>query len=302
MSTLVMFAAGLGQRFGGHKQGAALGPNGERLLDYTLYDAYTYGFRKVVFVIQAQDKLWVEQTILPIWSSLYQIETVIQSISDPTVEMVDRSLATHRTKPWGTGHALLKALRVLEEPFFVANADDFYGAQAWAQAGKAMRRIVSGDIDGIIIAYPLGSTLSNYGGVSRGVCCIDRKGWLTSIEEYADIRQEQDGIEGIHITRHTRESLSHTDLVSMNLVGLCHGQSHYAEEVFEEFLRGYMPETEHECLITDVFHRLLSNQVRICVEQTTSQWMGLTRRHDTLAVKEALYHAHTSNKYPNDLI
>ena len=297
-----MFAAGLGKRFGGHKQGAAVGPNGERLLDYTLYDAYKCGFRKVVFVIQAKDQRWVEQTIRPIWSSLYQIETVIQSIGDPTVEMVDRSLATQRTKPWGTGHALLKAMRVLEEPFFVANADDFYGAQAWAQAGKAMKRIESGEIDGMIIAYPLGSTLSNHGGVSRGVCCIDGEGWLISIEEYADIRQEQDGIEGNHVTRHTRESLSHNDVVSMNLVGLCHGQSHYAEEVFEDFLRGYMPETQQECLITDVFHRLLSNQVRICVEQTTSQWMGLTRLEDILAVKEVLYHAHTSNQYPNDFI
>ncbi|MDR9447398.1 MAG: NTP transferase domain-containing protein [Balneolaceae bacterium] len=301
MASLVIFAAGLAHRFGGDKQWVEVGPHGERLLDYTLYDAQKAGFTNVLFVIREEDQSWVDRVIKPRWSTSLQISTVFQSIEDSTIKRVSSQQLLSRKKPWGTGHALLTALRVMDTPFFVANADDYYGPKAWVQASRALNSLSSSNIDAVMITYPLESTLSDHGGVSRGVCVSDERNRLLSIQEYEDICLTEEGIRGKHAKDGGYKVMDPMDQVSMNLIGFRHGLLPHAESVFESFVQSYNPAQQEECLITDILEDLLSKNMKVMVEPTLSQWMGLTRKQDMSKVMDRLLKAHQSDIYPNDV-
>lgn len=301
MASLVIFAAGLAHRFGGDKQWVEVGPHGERLLDYTLHDAHKAGFTTVLFVIREEDQLWVDQAIKPRWSTSLQISTVFQSTYNPTIKHVSYQESLKRIKPWGTGHALLTALRVMDSPFFVANADDYYGPKAWVQASRNLDTLSSSDIDAVMITYPLESTLSDHGGISRGVCVPDERNRLLSIQEFEDIHLTEEGLRGKEVKDGGYKVMDPMDQVSMNLIGFRHGLLPHAESVFESFLQTYNPAQQEECLITDILEHLLSENMKVMVEPTSSQWMGLTRKQDMSKVKDRLLKAHQTNIYPNDV-
>lgn len=301
MASLVIFAAGLAHRFGGDKQWVEVGPHGERLLDYTLHDAQKAGFTNVLFVIREEDQSWMDQAIKPRWSTSLQISTVFQSTDDPTVKRAGSQQLLSRQKPWGTGHALLTALRVMDSPFFVANADDYYGPRAWIQASRALDKLSSSEIDVVLITYPLEATLSDHGGVSRGVCIADEHHRLLSIQEYEGIHLAEEGIRGKEVKDGGYKVMDPMDQVSMNLIGFRHGLLPHAESVFESFLQTYDPTQQEECFITDTLENLLSNNMNILLEPTSSQWMGLTRKQDMSKVKDFLRKAHQSHLYPNDI-
>lgn len=301
MASLVIFAAGLAHRFGGDKQWVEVGPHGERLLDYTLHDAHKAGFTSVLFVIREEDQSWIDQAIKPRWSSLLQISTVFQSTEDPTIKRIGTQKTLNRQKPWGTGHALLTALRVIDSPFFVANADDYYGPKAWVQASRKLDTLSLSDIDAVMITYRLESTLSDHGGVSRGVCVPDERNRLLSIQEFEDIHLTEEGLRGKEVKTGGYKVMDPMGQVSMNLIGFRHGLLPHAESGFESFLQTHNPACQEECLITDILEDLLSKNMKIMLEPTPSQWMGLTRKQDMSKVKDRLLKAHQTHMYPNDV-
>jgi hypothetical protein len=152
-----------------------------------------------------------------------------------------------------------------------------------------------------MITYPLEATLSDHGGVSRGVCIPDEHHRLLSIQEYEDIHLAEDGIHGKHAKDGGYKVMDPVDQVSMNLIGFRHGLLPHAESVFESFVQTYDPTQQEECLITDILENLLSNNMNILLEPTSSQWMGLTRKQDMSKVKDRLLKAHQSQLYPNDI-
>lgn len=311
-ATLVLFAAGLGTRYGGDKQWAALGPGGQRLLDYTLHDAVRAGFDRALLVVRPEAMEQVRDKMAGAWSSRLLVDAVPQSL-DRLPEGF--TLPEGRVKPWGTGHALWCALQGLEGAFFVANADDFYGREAIALARRLLERIqASGlgketdselgsnaledsplvsSLDGAIVAYPLGATLSTHGGVSRGICRTDPDGRLTGLTERTGLRSGDVSLD---------PTLDVQTPVSMNLTGF-HPKSAgpAADRAFREFLFTLQNPLTDEFPITAVLDELIRAGAFIQVTVTSSPWMGVTYAEDAPRVRRRLLELHQAGAYPDAL-
>ncbi|MCZ2100305.1 MAG: nucleotidyltransferase [Chitinophagales bacterium] len=295
--TLLILAAGMGSRYGKLKQLDGFGPNGETIIDYSLYDAIRSGFGKVVFVVRDAFKAEFESIFRKKLEGKIEMEFVSQELYKiPT----GFSIHPDRQKPWGTAHAVWVAHEVIQEPFGVINADDYYGVEAFDQLATFLKDEQKGS-DYAVIAYHLQNTLSEHGTVNRGVCQADPSGYLADIEECVKIRQYEDGIIRFPDGEGFR-TLTPETLVSMNMWGFQPSFFQYFEENFSEFLRNHGQELTSEYYIPTLVDYLIKGDVlNINIIDTASDWFGVTYQEDRPFVVEKLRSLIQKGVYPTNL-
>lgn len=282
--TLVILAAGRGRRFGGLKQLEPVGPDGEILMSITIRDAIAAGVSAIVIVTQPELEGELRRRVLNEPTSSATLRFVHQMPREPAPE------CGNNRRPWGTAHAILTAGALVRQPFVVVNADDYYGPVALGQAISEAKAIRPGDTDGALVSFLLRNTLSPHGGVSRGVCEIDRVGQLRSIRELHDIRRSPDGtiVAG---AIDERSILSGEEQVSMNLWVLPEAVFPLLNEQFQNYLIG-SERNQREFELPTAIGRMIDNvALRIRVVGTDARWCGLTYQADLPALRERLLQA-----------
>lgn len=294
--TIVILAAGMGSRYGGLKQLDEVGPNGEAIIDYSLYDAIEAGFGKVVFVIRTDFADAFKARFEPNLKGRIEVEYVYQS-RDKIPAGFD--IHPEREKPWGTAHATLMAEPVTKEPFAVINADDFYGCNAY----RAMADFLTSSTDQneyAMVGYYVANTLSEFGSVSRGVCNTDADGYLTTVVERTKIIGESDGI--FFYEGEDRTKLEGNTPVSMNFWGLKPNVFNYLTEDFKEFLSHHGNELKSEFYIPLVINNnIVKGTIRTKVLSCDSPWFGVTYIEDKPFVQEKIKSLIKSGEYPTHL-
>ncbi|MBC8003830.1 MAG: NTP transferase domain-containing protein [Verrucomicrobia bacterium] len=295
--TLLILAAGMGSRYGGLKQVEPVGPNGETILEYSVYDAIRAGFGKVVFVIResfAEDfKTRFESKL----ACKIEIEYVYQEIDKLPQGF---TVPGNREKPWGTGHAILMARDVIKEPFAAINADDFYGAEAYKVIAGFLTQSVEED-KYAMVGYRLDKTLSEFGGVSRGICQTDENNFLTRIVETHKIRQEGDVILCESADNATVE-LGNDETVSMNFWGFHPSVFTNIENQFIDFLKANIDAPKSEFYIPFVvFEMIKAGQVKVEVLKADSPWFGVTFQEDKPFVVDQIQKLTDQGVYPAKL-
>ena len=295
--TLLVLAAGMGSRFGGLKQLAPIGPNGETIIEYSIFDAIRAGFGKVVFVIRNHFADEFKNMIEAKISGKIEIEYVFQEL-DKLPEGF--KLPEGREKPWGTGHAVLMAKDVIDEPFAAINADDFYGFDAY----KAMANFLNSSTDEgeySMIGYLLKNTLSEFGTVSRGICKADDNDNLVEITETHNIRSEDRKIYCQDESGNKCELEANT-LVSMNFWGFKKNLFIHLEKLFVSFLKERISEPKSEFYIPfAVFDLIQSNIIHSKILQADSPWFGVTYKEDQPVVIEKIKGLVQAGVYPKSL-
>ena len=290
-TTLVIMAAGLGSRYGGNKQVDGIGPNGEILMQYSIYDAIRAGFNKVVFIIKPEHRAVIEGFCNNIKGA--EVDFAYQDYSSiPSFYKVP----AERTKPFGTLHAVLCAKDVVDGPFAVINADDYYGSEAFDELYHKLNSLKSGEAT--MVAYKLKNTVSRNGSVSRGVCKVEN-GKLCTVKEHYDITIDENDI----ISDKTEGILPSDSLVSMNLWGFLPEFFDAAKVYFDEFLKT-LPEGElkKECALpTMVDTNIQAGKLEVSVLSTDSVWFGVTYKEDKDYVAGELLKMHKEGKYPEKL-
>ena len=300
-TTLVIMAAGIGSRFGkGIKQLAPVGPNGEIIMDYSIHDALEAGFNKVVFIIRKDLEEEFRQVIGNRIEKITEVAYAFQALDDLPDGF---TCPADRTKPWGTGQAVLAAESVLSEPFMVINADDYYGKEAYVKVHDYL--VQEQPDDGILhicmAGFRLGNTLSDNGSVTRGVCHIEN-GALTGVTETHDIYKTADGAEsrpegGEVVTLNVK------DLVSMNMWGLTPAFMDTLKKGFVEFLQGVKEgEIKKEYLLPEMIDQLIkAGKAKVDVLETKDTWFGVTYQEDKASVTEAFKKLVEEGVYPSNL-
>lgn len=295
--TLLVMAAGLGSRYGGLKQVEPVGPRGERLLDYSIYDARRAGFGRVVFVIRRDMETAFRAVLRPYQASL-DLACAFQSLDDLPEGV---RLPPGRSKPWGTGQALLAAREAVRTPFAAINADDFYGADSYrALAGflgsPAPREGVE---ECALVSFRLGETLSEHGGVARAVCQA-RGGWLAAIEEVRALERTAQGVRGRG--RDRALLLRGDEPVSMNLWGFRPSIFASLGEAFAGFLARSGADSAAEFLIPDFVNGLLrEGRARVRLLPSASRWFGMTYREELPLVVRRIRELVQAGEYPDPL-
>lgn len=298
--TLLVLAAGMGSRFGGLKQIAPLGPNGETIIDYSIYDALRAGFGKVVFVIRKS----IEDDFKKIISSKYEGRVEVVCVCQELDCLPEGfHCPAERTKPWGTAHAILMAKDCIDGFFAVINGDDFYGCHAFQTLADYLNSLsLERDSDMYsMVAYRLSNTLSENGSVSRGVCQADG-GYLTKVQEFTKIARTKDG--GIVNANEdgTVAALAPDTLVSMNFWGFHPSLFGHIDRIFREFLKENIDKPKSECYIPSVVDELIRSQkARVKVLTTDAKWFGITYQEDSDGVKSSLLKLHRDGVYPEKL-
>ncbi len=295
--TLFILAAGMGSRYGGLKQLDGIGPGGETIMDYSVYDALRAGFGKVVFVIGKHFEQDFRDKILSKYQGHAAVELVFQSI-DSLPEGF--TAPAGREKPWGTNHAVLMGKDAIREPFAVINADDFYGRDRFRVLAEWLRgRHTEGEY--CMVGFRVGNTLSESGSVSRGVCSTDGTGFLTGVTERTDIRRS-----GGRITftdcGGERRTLTDDTPVSMNMWGLTPDYFEYSGEMFSDFLRRNIDDPKAEYYIPFAVNELVtSGRATVKVLDTGSQWFGVTYAADRPQVAAKIAALVEAGEYPAKL-
>lgn len=296
--TLLILAAGIGSRYGGLKQTDGVGPSGEAILDYSIYDALKAGFGKVVFVIRRDIEEDMEEIFFSKWRDKIEVDYVFQEIDDLPG---GHEPPEGREKPWGTGHAIWVAKDKIREPFAVINADDFYGRQSYELAAGFLS-----DLDNLLhsryalIGYILKNTLSDHGHVSRAECFVSEKNLLTGIKERLKIHKTPSGPE--YEENGGKISIDEDTVVSMNMWCFMPSLFQYLEEDLLEFLDKNPNEMKAEFLLPDVIDRLIkSGTVEIPVLKTGEKWFGMTYREDKPEVEKKLAALVESGSYPSPI-
>lgn len=300
-TALVIMAAGIGSRFGkGIKQLAPVGPNGEIIMDYSIHDALEAGFNKVVFIIRKDIEEEFRRVIGERIEKVTEVAYAFQSLEDLPAGF---EKPADRTKPWGTGQAVLAAREVLDEPFMVINADDYYGKEAYVKVHEYL--VSEQPDDGVIhicmAGFRLGNTLSDNGSVTRGICHIE-EGALTGVTETHNIFKTADGAETRDDDGNV-ETLDVKSLVSMNMWGLTPAFMDTLEKGFIEFL-GDIPEGDikKEYLLPEMIDRLIkAGKAKVDVLETKDTWFGVTYQEDKAAVTAAFEKLVNDGVYPADL-
>ena len=295
--TLLVLAAGEGRRFGGKKQFEAVGPNGETILEYSVFDAIRAGFGKVVFVVGAGMEGELRSRFIPRLRERIEVEVVVQ---EPGLLPRGMARRASRRKPWGTGHAVLVARGVVETPFAVVNSDDHYACDAFTELG---RRLVDSTAEGTpewyLVGYRVTKTLSKHGPVSRGVCRIDAEGFLLDIAERTGIQIDPDGHLRYMDGRGNRFPLSGDEVVSMNLFGFTESLFALLEERFAAFLEDAQGDEEAEFFLPSVVNAAVAEgRARVRALPTIEEWKGMTYREDLPIVKEHIHQAIDKGSYP----
>ena len=294
--TLVILAAGMGSRYGGLKQLDEVGPNGEAIIDYSLYDAIRAGFGKVIFVIRDDFAAEFKARFEPNLKGKIEVGYVYQSLD----KIPDGSLVhPEREKPWGTAHATLMAESAVHEPMAVINADDFYGNKAY----QVMADFLTSSYDEneySMVGYNVSNTLSEFGTVSRGVCNSDKDGNLTTVVERTKIRRDEDGI--YYYEEDKRFRLDEDTPVSMNFWGLKSNVFKYLNEGFKEFLAQHGNELKSEYFIPLLINdNIVKGNIRTKVLQCNSPWFGVTYKEDKPFVQQRIKELIESGDYPEKL-
>ncbi len=295
--TLLILAAGMGSRYGGLKQIEPVGPNGETILEYSVFDAIRTGFGKVVFVIRESFAEDFKARFEPKMKGKIQIEYVYQEINKLPEGF---ELPEGREKPWGTGHAVLMAKDVIHEPFAAINADDFYGAEAYQVLAKHLTSSVHPD-NYAMVGYQLSNTLSEFGTVSRGICVADSDNHLAQITETHKIRQENNRFLCESDNSETVE-LTGKEIVSMNFWGFHPAIFEHIENQFVDFLKTniHLPKSEFYIPFV-VFEMIRRGQVCVEVLRAGSPWFGVTYKEDKPFVVEQIKHLTDQGVYPAKL-
>lgn len=279
--TLVVMAAGKGSRFGGMKQVAEIGPSGEALLDYAVYDAIRSGFEEVVFVVSAESRDAVEAHVDKGAGRHVKVRYALQDAAEG------------RKKPWGTGHAVLSGCAEVDGPFGVVNADDFYGQRSFELLGQ---ELAAEEGDHLLVAFRLKESLSPNGGVSRGLCRVE-DGFLTSITELHDV----EGVDG-KITSREEPTLTGAELISANLWGFQPSFCRTLAEEFDVFLSERSDDPSAEFLIGDGVASLAgAGRERVRVVPTPERFLGITYSDDVAAVSAEIAGLVDGGRYPSPL-
>lgn len=297
--TLVIMAAGMGSRFGGLKQVEPVGPNGEFILDYSIYDAIKAGYTKVVFIIKKENYDLFRKTVGRRIEDKIKVEYAFQRIED-VPDFV--SIPKERVKPWGTSHAILSAKDFVNEPFTVINADDFYGYEPYKKLYNFFKENKNDD-EYAMIGYRASNTMSKNGSVKRGVCKKDGNNHLISLTEssleYIDDKiiatPLDDTIEKFEIDK--------DNLVSMNIWGFRPNIFSYLEDEMADFFKNHKDDLDKcEFLIPDsVFKRIKEDKIKVNVLDTLEKWYGVTYKEDKKDLVFAINKMIEDGKYPKNL-
>ncbi len=295
--TLFILAAGMGSRYGGLKQLDSLGPSGETIMDYSVYDALRAGFGKVVFVIRHDFEQDFRKKVISKYEGHVPVEVVFQDINNLPEGF---SVPDGRTKPWGTNHAVLMAKDVIKEPFVVINADDYYGPESFQLAYDTLKDLEDKTGEYCMIGFKIENTLSENGGVSRGLCQVDENGYLTGVKECHEIQRKGDGL--IHVEDGVEKDFPAGASVSMNMWGFTPDYFGYSEKAFVTFLQQHGNELKSEFYIPTVVNDLIQNgEASLKVVQTPSKWFGVTFAADRDATVNQFKALVDAGVYPSPL-
>jgi len=294
---LVVLAAGMGSRYGGLKQMDAFGPNGETILDYSIYDALQAGFDKVVFVIRESFEDAFREFFAGKFEDKVSVEYVFQDLEDVPGEF---HFSEERTKPWGTAHAVWAARSAVDQPFVVINADDFYGRKAYEVSADFFRE--NSDANYGLVGYRLNNTMSKHGNVNRGVCSADADGYLTEVEETLSIGYDDEGQIVFPKGENEIGILSPDTLVSMNLWTFYPDYFKYCEREFSNFLQEQGQELKSEFFIPLLVENLIrSEEKKVKVLDCDEEWFGVTYQDDKPIVQSRLQELIDNEVYPQKL-
>lgn len=301
-ATLVVMAAGIGSRFGGGiKQLEPVGPNGEIIMDYSIYDAMEAGFDKVVFVIRRDLEKDFKEVIGNRIEKIVDVDYAYQEVSD--IPEPYRTTYADRTKPWGTGQAILCCKDIVHEPFLVINADDYYGKEAYVEAYRHLvgEQKVNDKVQISMVGFVLGNTLSENGGVTRGICKVDENGMLTDVVETKNIVKTESGAA---IRTESGETPISVDVpVSMNMWGLTPEFFGILEKGFVEFLENNAADyLKGEYLLPTIVGGLLrEGRAEVTVLESKDKWFGVTYKEDKDAVVASVRALVERKVYPEKL-
>jgi len=288
--TLLVMAAGMGSRYGGLKQLDEVGPNGETIIDYSVYDAIEAGFNKVVFIIRQDFRDLFKEKISDKYTDKINIEIVYQNLHELPQNF---TCPVGREKPWGTGHAILAARSVISEPFAAINGDDFYGRESFNIIADYYSKNQTGFT---MAAFQLDKTLSDFGTVSRGLCEVNNNKLVTVIETH-DLKKVNNNISS------DREiNLNGKEPVSMNMWGFTPVLFDYLQTMFNEFLNENNKNLKSEFLIPTVVNDLIQQNLEdVHVLRTGAQWFGVTYKEDKSLVNQQILKLIGSGLYPEKL-
>lgn len=296
--TLLILAAGIGSRYGGVKQMDKIGPSGESIIDYSIYDAIKAGFGKVVFVLNQRIEKDFMEMIEPKIKGRIEVDHVLQEI-DNVPEGVE--ISSERKKPWGTGHAILVAKDKIKEPFAAINADDYYGPHAFSLINEFFNSINPKTNQYCMVGYKLANTLSEHGSVSRGVCNIDNEDFLREVVEHTKIERTGNTI-GFQDAEGNWDMLPANNIVSMNFWGFTPGIFDFLEKGFEGFIRQNVNDPKAEYFIPSVVTELIQNlDATVRVLKSNDRWFGVTYKEDKQASVNRINMLVADGVYPDDL-
>ena len=296
--TLLVLAAGMGSRYGSLKQMDGVGPNGEAIIDYSVYDAIRAGFGKVVFVIRHSFEADFKEVFnAERFGHKIEVEYVFQEL-DYLPEGF--TLPEGRVKPWGTNHAVMMAAKAINEPFAVINADDFYGRTAYATIGDYLKCLEGSEGRYCMVGYQVSKTLSENGTVSRGVCTVDEEGNLRGMVERTQI-ERVDGTIVFH-DGGADEPLAEDTPVSMNLFGFTPDYFRHSEAYFKEFLPANIDNLKAEFFIPLMVNKVINEgTASMRVLKTTSDWFGVTYKEDKPMLMAKIEELIAAGEYPRNL-
>ena len=296
--TLLVLAAGMGSRYGSLKQMDGVGPNGEAIIDYSVYDAIRAGFGKVVFVIRHSFEADFKEVFnAERFGHKIEVEYVFQEL-DYLPEGF--TLPEGRVKPWGTNHAVMMAAKAINEPFAVINADDFYGRTAYVTIGDYLKGLEGSEGRYCMVGYQVSKTLSENGTVSRGVCTVDDEGNLRGMVERTQIERVNGTI--VFHDGGADEPLAEDTPVSMNLFGFTPDYFRHSEAYFKEFLPANIDNLKAEFFIPLMVNKVINEgTASMRVLKTTSDWFGVTYKEDKPMLMAKIEELIAAGEYPRNL-
>jgi dTDP-glucose pyrophosphorylase len=293
--TLLVLAAGMGSRYGGLKQIEGVGPGGETIIDYSIFDAMRAGFGKLVFIIRKDIEQPFKEVVGARFEKRIAVEYVFQELDKIPAGF---SVPAGRTKPWGTTQAILMASDAIHEPFAVINADDFYGAESYKVMAQQLQ---SGSGDYAMVGFVLRNTLSEFGTVARGVCRVGSDGYLEQVVELTAIARDGD---------HAKDTssdgkvtmLTGDEPVSMNMFGFTPQVFPKLQEHFKKFLLANSSDLKKECYIPSTVNEMLqAGEAKVKVLRSNDSWFGVTYREDHAQVVASIQRLIKNGKYPERL-